>query len=375
MSEKVKVLYFVDRLLRGGIQTFVYENIKHMDRNKVQIDFLLLDDGNKYEMEDDLKELGCNIYKLSGIWLDRVSSFPGYIRKLDNFFKNHNDYKIIHMHASSKNFLVLKYAKKYGIKFRIAHSHNIDFQTKNKIKKIVGSIFKIPLKIYATHYFACAEVAGKWLFGENQVRNGKVKVIHNAIDYKKFKLNYEIRNNIRKDLNIKDNNIIIGNVGRFTNQKNHSFLIDIFYELYKINNNAILMLVGTGEKEDEIKSKVKELKIEKNVLFMGFRKNVNELMWAMDVFIMPSLYEGLPVVGIEAQATGLPCFMSKDVITREVKITDNLKFISLKKTAKEWAEIILNSDLKRKNTENELRKAKYFIEDTAKELQDFYLNI
>ena len=108
---------------------------------------------------------------------------------------------------------------------------------------------------------------------------------------------------------------------------------------------------------------------------MGFRKNVNELMWAMDVFIMPSLYEGLPVVGIEAQATGLPCFMSKDVITREVKITDNLKFISLKKTAKEWAEIILNSDLKRKNTENELRKAKYFIEDTAKELQDFYLNI
>ena len=374
MSGKVKVLYFVDRLLRGGIQTFVYENIKHIDRNKVQIDFLLLDDGNKYEMEDDLKELGCNIYKLSGVWLNKVSSFSNYIKKLNDFFKNHNDYKVIHMHASSKNFLVLKYAKKYGIKVRIAHSHNIDFQTKNKIKKIIGIMFKIPLKIYATHYFACAEVAGKWLFGESQVKKGNVKVIHNAIDYDKFKLNEEIRDNIRKDLNIQDN-IVIGNVGRFTNQKNHSFLIDIFNEIYKINKKAILMLVGTGEKEEEIKNKVKKLKLEKNVLFMGFRKNVNELMWAMDVFLMPSLYEGLPVVGIEAQATGLPCFMSKDVITNEVKITDNLKFISLENSAEEWANIILNSDLKRKDTENKLREEGYFIEDTSKELQDFYLNV
>ena len=123
MSEKVKVLYFVDRLLRGGIQTFVYENIKYMDRNKVQIDFLLLDDGNKYEMEDDLKELGCNIYKLKGMWINKVTDFFKYGKMLDEFFSKNNDYKVVHLHSSSKNYLVLKYAKKYNIKVRIAHSH------------------------------------------------------------------------------------------------------------------------------------------------------------------------------------------------------------------------------------------------------------
>lgn len=375
MKEQVKVLYFVDRMLRGGIQSLIIDWISRFDKDKISVDVLLLDDGKKYELEDTLKDMGCNVYKLNNIWVRTPVDFIRESKALKSFFKEHHNYKVVHLHSSSKNYMVLKYAKKYGIPVRIAHSHNIDFQTKNKIKKFAGVIFKIPLKIYATHYFACAEVAGKWLFGERQVRKGNVKVIHNAIDYKKFKLNNDIRNNIRKDLSIQDNNIIIGNVGRFTNQKNHSFLIDIFYEIYKINNKAILMLVGTGEKEDEIKNKVRKLKLEKNVLFMGFRKNVNELMWAMDVFVMPSLYEGLPVVGIEAQATGLPCFMSKDVITSEVKITDSLKFISLKKTAKEWAEIILNSDLKRRNTETEFKNAKYFIEDTAKELQDFYLNV
>ena len=238
----------------------------------------------------------------------------------------------------------------------------------------MGNMFKPLLKKYATDYFACSKLAGEWLFGKENVENGKVKIIHNAVDYQKFKMNEEVRNSIRKELNIEDK-LVIGHVGRFTNQKNHTFLIDIFNEIHKKNSNSVLMLVGIGEKEDEIKEKVKKLEIEQNVLFMGFQDNVNELMWAMDVFLMPSLYEGLPVVGVEAQATGMPCFMSKDVVTDEVKITEGVKFISLNETAEKWAEEILNSDLERKDTRDDLKKAGYFIDDMAGELADFYKKV
>lgn len=374
MSKKVKILYFVDRMLRGGIQTFVIENMKHMDRNKVQIDYLLLDDGVKYELEDTLKEMGSNVYKLNGVWLRKPTDYFNYFKKIDKFFKEHHDYKVVHLHSSSKNFYVLKSAKKYGIPVRIAHSHNIGFQSKSKLQIMIGNLCKPLLKKYATDYFACSKLAGEWLFGKENVENGKVKIIHNAVDYQKFKMNEEVRNSIRKELNIEDK-LVIGHVGRFTNQKNHTFLIDIFNEIHKKNSNSVLMLVGIGEKEDEIKEKVKKLEIEQNVLFMGFQDNVNELMWAMDVFLMPSLYEGLPVVGVEAQATGMPCFMSKDVVTDEVKITESVKFISLNETAEKWAEEILNSDLERKDTRDDLKKAGYFIDDMAGELADFYKKV
>ncbi len=372
MANKIKVLLFVDRMRHGGIQQFLIENIKYMEKNKVQVDVLTLDDGETYPLEKTLQELDCNFYKLKGIWINKLTDYFKYATAIDKFFIEHNDYKVVHMNASSKNFILLKYAKKYQIPIRIAHSHNIDFQTKNPMKKIVGNILKVPMKKYATDYFACSYLAGEWLFGKKNIENKKVKVIHNAVDYKKFQYNEEIRTKIRKEFQLKKEDILIGHVGRFTNQKNHTFLIDIFYEMVKQNKNVKLIMVGIGEKEQEIKNRVKELKIENNVIFAGFRKNVNEIMQAMDVFLLPSLYEGLPVVGVEAQAAGLPCFMSKDVITKEVKITQNLTFISLEKSAKEWADSILNSDLSRRDTKQELKVSGYFIEDTAKELVDIY---
>lgn len=374
MSEKVKVLYFIDRMLRGGIQTFVIENMKHMDKNKIQIDYLLLDDGVKYELEDTLKEMGSNVYKLKGVWLRKPTDYFNYFKKIDEFFSQHNDYKVVHLHSSSKNFYILKSAKKYGIPVRIAHSHNIGFQSKNKIQIMIGNLCKPLLKKYATDYFACAYLAGEWLFGKKAVKDGKVRVIHNAVEYEKFKFNEEKRIEIRNRLNINEK-LVIGNVGRFSEQKNHEFLIDIFNEIHKKNKMSTLMLIGKGEKEELIRKKVKELGLENDVIFMGFCDNVNELMWAMDIFLMPSLHEGLPVVGIEAQAAGLPCFMSKYVITDEVKITELVKFIELKQSPREWAEEILNSDLSRKNTKAEIEQARYLIMDTAKELENFYINV
>lgn len=369
MENKVKVLYFVDRMLRGGIQTFVIENLKHMDKTNLQIDFLLLDDGKTYDMEEELKNLGSTIYKLDGIWLRKPRDFIKYCRALKQFFKEHHDYKVVHMHSSSKNFMVLKIAKKYGIKIRVAHSHNIDFQSKNKLKILVGNCFKKPLKKYATHYFACSELAGKWLFG-----NEEVKVIHNAVDYEKFKFNENGRNELRKELGIEDK-LVIGNVGRFTNQKNHTFLIDIFNEIHKQRKNAVLMLVGTGEKEEEIKKKVEDLGLQNDVLFLGFKNNVNEYMWTMDFFVFPSVFEGLGLVLIEAQATGMKCFTSKDVVPKEAQVSELLKYISLERSAKEWTEIILNSDLERKDIRQDLEDRKYLIEQTAEELGKFYLGV
>lgn len=369
MEKPVKVLYFVDRLLIGGIQKFAYEHAKHINQSKVHIDFLVLDDGNDYELEGKARKLGCKVYKLKGIWVKNNWDFIKYCRALNNFFKEHHDYKVVHMHSSSKNFMVLKYAKKYGINIRIAHSHNIGFQSKNKIKILIGDFFKKPLKKYATHYFACSKLAGKWLFEDSEV-----KIIHNAVDYEKFKFNQQRRDELRKELGI-ENSLVIGNVGRFTNQKNHTFLVDIFYEVHQKNENAVLMLVGIGEKEQEIRDKVEKLGLTDCVKFMGFCNNTNELFWCMDVFLMPSLYEGLPIVGVEAQCTGLPCFMSKDVITDEVKIAENVKFIELEKSPKEWAEIILGSDLSRCDTYEELKVAGYFIEQTVEELEKFYREV
>ena len=360
MDKKVKVLYFVDRMRHGGIQQLAVEIAKHISKD-IQMDFMVLNDGQTYPLENTIKKLGYNLYKIDA-WVYKPTDYINYYQKIDEFFKEHHDYKIVHINTSSKNFLILKIAKRYKIPVRIAHSHNIGFQSKNKVQILMGNMFKPLLKKYATDYFACSRLAGEWLFGKKNVEEGKVKIIHNAVDYQKFKLNEKIRNNIRQELNIEDK-LVIGHVGRFTNQKNHTFLIDIFNEIHQKNKKTVLMLVGIGEKEEEIREKVKKINIEQNVLFMGFRNNVNELMWAMDIFLMPSLYEGLPVVGVEAQATGMPCFMAKDVVTDEVKITSGVKFISLNESAEKWADEILSSDLKRKDTEEELKKSGYFIDD------------
>lgn len=372
MKRKIKILFFVDRLLLGGIQKLLVEWTRNFDKNKFMIDFLVLDDGNQYELEEELRELGSDIYRLEKVWIKKPLDFVKLKKESEMFFKEHDDYDIVHMHSGTKNFIILESAKKAGINIRIAHSHNIDFQTKNPFKKFAGNAMKPLVKKYATDYFACSYLAGEWMFGKKEVNRNYVKIIRNAVDYDKFSYNQKVRNKIRKEFDFDNNDLVFGNVGRFSNQKNHTFLIDIFNELQKLNKNAKLIIVGIGENEGKIKLKVSELGIDDKVIFAGFRKNVNELMQAMDIFLLPSLYEGLPVVGVEAQAAGLPCFMSKDVITSEVKIDESLKFISLDKSPTEWANEILKNDLSRKNTRESLKKAGYFIEDAVATLEKFY---
>ena len=374
MSKKVKVLYFVDRLLIGGIQTFILNNIKHIDREKVQIDFLILDDGNVYDAEKNLADEGYNIYRLKGIWVNRITDYLKYSKSLDEFFSKHCDYKVIHYHSSSKNFLVMKKAKKYGIPVRIAHSHSIDFQTNNYLKKVLGNIFKTFLVKNSTDFFACSENAGKWLFGEKITKSEKFHIVHNAVDIEKFKYNEEKRNQIREQLGIANDTIVYGHVGRLNPEKNHKFLIDLFKLINEEQENSKLLLLGTGKLEGELKAYVNELELSDKVIFAGFVDNVNEYISAMDVFIFPSTFEGLGLVLIEAQANGLKCYASKNYIPEEAKVSEQLEFIDLNKGIDHWRCVILNNKNKRIDVKQQIYLNGYDILETSKYLENFYMN-
>lgn len=366
--DKVHVLYFVDRMLRGGIQTFVLQNWKYMDKNRVQIDFLLLDDGIDYELEDTLRSLGSNVYKLKDIWIRKPTDYLRYYQALNEFFKKHHNYQIVHLHSSSKNFLVLKIAKKYGIKTRIAHSHNIGFQTTSKIQIIFGDILKLFLKKYSTDFFACSQMAGQWLFG-----NANVTVIKNAVDINQFMYNKTVAYDMKKKLGL-TNKIVIGHIGRFTYQKNHEFLIRIFKEICKKDNRYVLLLVGAGEFENKIHYMVESLGLLDKVIFAGFQSDVSRYMQAMDLFVFPSEFEGLGLVLIEAQAAGLPCYTSKDVVPNEAKVSDLLTFIPLDDNPEEWANVILNNKITKRNTPKDAISSNgYDIQKTARFLQEYYL--
>ena len=358
----------------GGIQTLLINLLEHFDREKIQYDFLLLDDGEEYELESKLKSLGATVYKLEGIWVRKPQDYFKYCKALDLFFKEHHDYYAVHMNSSSKNFFVLYYAKKYQVKIRIAHSHNTGFQTKSKSQILIGNAFKNPLKKVSTHYFACSEYAGEWLFGKKAVQEGKVFVMPNAIDLDQFCFSQETRERMRVELGVQDN-IVIGHVGRFSNQKNHDFLIDIFEEIHKKESNAVLVLAGIGELMDECKKKVENLDLSDCVRFLGFRTDIMNLTQAMDIFLMPSFYEGFPVTGIEAQAVGLPCEFS-DTITREAKLIDQVTYVSLQSGTDEWATEVLKlvgtSD--RNNCKKVLKERGFDINDIVRYLEDFYLS-
>lgn len=371
MEEPIKVLYFVDRMLRGGIQSLVMNWVSKFDNTKVKVDFLLLDDGKKYELEDTLKEYGCNVFKLKGIWIRKPLDFIKESKALNTFFKEHSDYKIIHMHSTSKNYMVMKYAKKYGIPIRIAHAHATDFQTNSKAKKIFGNILKSKLIKYSTDFFACSKEAGMWLFGDDIVNSDHFQVIHNGVDVEKFKYNENDRTIIRKKYGVKDDEILIGHVGRFTEVKNHKFMADIMKKIIEKNNKYKIMFIGEGILKDEIIEEVKKYNLKEYVIFAGFQSEVEKYMSAFDIFILPSIYEGLGLVLVEAQANGLPCIATKNTIPNEVQINPNFKFIDLE--IQKWVDEILKSSLKRLDNRDYITKSGYDIEETIDKLTQFYI--
>ena len=241
-------------------------------------------------------------------------------------------------------------------------------------KELLRKILRNPLKNVSTHNFACSKDAAIWLYGEKYWEEGKVKVLPNAIDVTKFSYNINVRDEYRKQFELEDA-FVVGHVGRFQEQKNHIFLLEIFAKIAEKQKNAKFVLVGDGPLREEMEQKANRLGINEKIIFTGVREDEAKLMQMMDVFVFPSLFEGLGIVLIEAQATGLPCLTSKDVVPEEVKVTEQLQFISLNESADRWAELAIKSNdfYKRVSKTEEIRKAGYDIIEAAKKLEKFYL--
>lgn len=358
----IRILQSVNIMDRAGLETMLMNYYRNMDKSKIQFDFLT-HRSNIGAYEDEIKKMGGYIYHAPRLYPNNYFQYFKYMKKL---FLAHPEYLIIHSHIDSMSFFPLLAAKNNAIPIRIGHSHTSKLDKDLRLPIKYASL-KLMHRV-ANVYFACGEKAGQFMYS-----NKKFTVIHNAIDLKKFKYNIHIRNKMREKLNIQ-NSFVIGHVGRFNYIKNQMFLLDIFKEILKKESNSILIFVGKGPDEQKIREKAKKLKIESKVMLLLDRSDVADLYQVFDVFVMPSIFEGVPVVGVEAQANGLPCIFS-DTISQEIILTENSYNMDLTRGAKEWAKKILGLNrLRNINAENQLREKGYDIKIEAEKLQNWYLN-
>ena len=346
---------------RGGLETMLMNYFRHIDRSKVMFDFLVHRDFEA-DYDREIESLGGRIYHVSRL----IPWSKNYRNELKRIFREHPEYKIVHVHQDCLSSVALECAKECGVPVRIAHSHNSN-QDKNW-KYLVKRYYMKKIPNYATDLFACGKLAGEWMYGGHPFQ-----ILCNAIDTEQYIYSTSVSKRVRYALDIKDE-IVIGHVGRFHPQKNHTFLIDVFCECIKQNPNMKLLLIGDGEGRKEIEEKVRNTGIEEKVLFTGVRSDVNELLQAMDVFVFPSLYEGLPVTMIEAQAAGLPCVIS-DQVSEECIVTKGLVTRkSLDETPVEWSDYILpRAHQQKENHIEEIIAAGYDITTAAKWLEEYYL--
>ena len=363
MNKPIRILQIVSSLNQGsGVLQVILNWHKNIDRTKIQFDYLYFKD-IAVNCKNEIESLGGKCHKLP---------FPSllkpwiFIKAVNNFFKTYK-YNIIHSHITNLSFFFYPVAKLYGVKNIIQHSHNPTYSDKflNNLINTFLFFFAMP---FITKKIACSDLAGKFLFKKDYT------VIDNGIDTEKFKFNQELRNKFRKELNI-ENKFIIGSVGRFEIQKNFHFLIEIFNEIYKQKKNSVLLLVGDGSLRKDIEKRVQILNLTNCVKFLGVRNDVERIYQGMDAFVLPSLFEGLGIVAIEAQCSGLPCFVS-DVVPDEAIIC-NAKKISLNKAEKEWASFILEKtkNFERKDCSKFIEEAGFNINNTTKKMQKIYLQL
>lgn len=367
-----RVLQVFGCLGRGGLESFVLNLYRAIDHDKVQFDFLLT--SAEGENEEEVKRIGANIYYLPS----RSLGWVNYQKALDSFFKtNAHNYAAIHLHCSSLTSIEpLVYAKKYNIPIRIIHSHSSSVKRNLKarlIHQVLHLINKTRIKSLATHYFGCSDKALDWMYAYTGIRS-KAIMINNGIETSKYRFNLKVRNEVRNEFGL-TNQFIVGHVGSFIHVKNHSFLINIFGALLNDIPDAKLILIGEGELREAIVKQIQSLGIEDRVILTGSRGDVNRLLQAIDLLIMPSFFEGLPVSLVEAQAAGLP-ILASDTISKDVAITPNITFLSLKEDMSVWIETIkkIHKEFTRQDSTEYIVKAGFDIHQTASFLCNIYLN-
>jgi glycosyltransferase involved in cell wall biosynthesis len=365
----VRVLHATHAMDRAGVETMLMNYYRYIDRKKLQFDFLLTcSPTHKCDYEEEIIAMGSRIF-----YLPRLIPYApwNYLNAMDSLFKGHPEYKILHSHTSATGVFSLFVAKKNNVPVRIAHSHSI--RGGKLLKHFATSVLKLFLQHVGTHFFACSTDAAEWLYGTKFVRNKGVFILKNAIQASLYSYNEEKRFNIRLERGWNDK-FIIGHTGRFSYLKNHEFVLDVFKHIKLLCPQARLLLVGDGEERESIERKIKTEGLEASVVLTGVVDNVFDYTQAMDVFLFPSLYEGLGMALIEAQAAGLPCFTS-EMVPREVAITDLVEFIPLSKGAEHWANKILQykNGYVRQNTCNEIRESSYDVQQNVECLEKYYI--
>lgn len=336
MKGIIRILHIVTTMDTGGVETLLMNLYRNIDRTKVQFDFLKHRSSHDF-YDDEIIKMGGRIYP--GIPFD-PRKMGAYNDFLESFFRSHPEYKVVHAHTHY-NMFALRAAKKCGVPVRIAHAHTAypKFDRKYPFKLYN----KLNVGRYTTAKIACAETAAEWFFGKSAFMKGEVTVLKNAIDVGRYKYSEELRIKKRAELGL-TNELTIIHTGAFREQKNHTFLIDIFAEVLKKEANAVLLLIGDGDRlRQEAEEKAKRVGIYANIRFMGVRGDVNELLQAGDIFVFPSIYEGMPLAAVEAQAAGLICFASETAVPMDARVSDKLNILSLKEPASYWAERILEA--------------------------------
>lgn len=352
----IRVLQIIGSLERAGAETFLVNLYKNIDRSLIQFDFAIYEEPTDNSYYDEVLKLGAEVFILPNKSNGIIKNF----REIKRIVKE-NHYYIVWRHTGSCfGGIDLLAAACGGAKRTILHSHS---SKAVGIEKYLHFLFKPIVNVCITDRFACGKKAGKWMF-----YGKKFEVINNGIDTIRFCYNKDIRKTLRKKYKLEDK-FVIGHIGRFHSEKNHPFLVEIFEKLQKRVPDAMLMLIGTGGTEDEIKKQVIQKSIESNVMFMGNRSDISELLQVIDVFVMPSFYEGLPVTLIEAQDAGLPCVVS-NTISREVDITETIEFLSLKESTEKWVSSIIRQGEKR-NIDNhiKIKNNGYDINDVATKIE------
>lgn len=365
MNEPIRVLQIIGDVVGGGVENVIMNYYRYIDKSKIQFDFVVHEGALKTYLRE-VKKYGGNVFVIPSY---KTNIFK-YTYSIYKIIKE-NKYSIVHSNMNSMSGFPLMAAYFAGAKNRILHNHTTD-SPEEGIRTLLKRILRPFAKLFANQYWACSNLAAEWMYGKKAVKDNKITIINNAIDLDKFKFDKEKREKFIKELGL-ENCFVIGHVGRFMKQKNHEFLIDIFYEIIKRKENARLLLIGDGKLRPQIESKVKELGISNKVIFLGNRNDVADLYNVMDIFIFPSLYEGLGMVAIEAQVNSLPTIVSTE-IPIEAKISENIKFISLQQPLKDWLNEIENAKRKELNINDELLK-KFDIKQESRKLEKLYLKL
>ena len=367
MSEPIRVLHVIGIMDLGGAETMIMNLYRHMDRSKVQFDFVEnMNDGAHFDRE--ISELGGKIYhcpRFTG------KNYFAYRKWWKNFFDTHTEYAFVHGHIGSTAAIYLKEAKNHGIR-TIAHSHNTSAKT---ARQVLYDVLAYPTRHIADYLFMCSLQAGIDRYGKKAVSDkNRAYFVPNAIDTEHYRFNTSIREKTRQELGVSENTLLVGHVGRFAEQKNHLFLLDIFREIAERMLDAKLLLVGDGTLREKIEEKIDNLGLKDKVIMAGNRTDVSSMLMAMDVFVFPSKYEGFGIVLVEAQCTGLPCIIS-DVIPRESIINkEGITVLSFQDTAATWASAVLESYVNDRFACIDLVKmAGFDIADAAGRMEDFYL--